>query len=228
MLVRRRLGVVPRIIRSAHQEKPRVGPVVVRLRDVRFTEAVPIERGIVVDEYDPVLREVGVDDIDRHLNLSVDREHQGVHLRPQRLSELRATPPDAEAHLVAPVRDLVEEPRVPRHGDGEPRLLLPADLVEDLRDDDPQAILELVALQQGARVREGGLAGPRVEVVEAEDARVHDLEEAEIVAAERQEPKVSGERRAIRNPRVRDCQLLQRLDLFPEGVGGLCNSKILA
>lgn len=205
-MLRRRLCVVPRIILSAHQEKPGVGPVVVRLRDVQLAEAVSVERGIVVDEYDLVRREFGVDDIDRLPELSVDREHQGVHLRPQRLGELRATPPDTEAHLVAPVRNLVEEPRVPRHGDGKPRLLLPADLVEDLRDDNPQAILELVALQQGARVREGSLAGPRVKVVKAEDARVHDLEEAEIVAAEGQEPKVSGERRAIRT-RVRNCQL---------------------
>lgn len=209
-MLRRKLSVVPRIVRSAHQEKPRVGPVVVRLRDVRLAEAVSVERGVVVDEYDLVPGEVGVDDLDRLPELGVDREHQGVHLGPQRLGELRAAPPDAEAHLVAPVRDLVEEPRVPRHGDGEPRLLLPADLVEDLRDDDPQAVLELVALQQGARVRQGRLAGPRVEVVEAEDARVHDLEEAEIVAAERQEPKVSGQRRAIKNPRVRNCQTITK------------------
>lgn len=134
----------------------------------------------------------------------------GVHPNTQRLGQRRAAPPipppNPKAHIVAGIRDVVEEARVARDGDEEPRLPLPAGLIEDLEDYELEAVLELGAvLDAGAGGLERGLARARVEAVEPEHAGVHDGEEAQVVAAERQQREVR------RRPRRVD----ERVDLAP-------------
>lgn len=74
------------------------------------------------------------------------------------------------------------------------RLLVPLDLVQQLQYGYAQPVLELGPVQPLLGVFERRLAGARVEVVEAEDAGVHDFEEAEVVAPNGHERKVDGQR----------------------------------
>lgn len=136
---------------------------------------------VIINKDDLILGKPRVYRVDGLVDLGVDREYHCIHLTPQILSQLRSAPPDAKAHLVTVVSDIVKEPGVSRDRNCERGLLLPTDLVEDFHDDDLQAVFEFIALDLISRVLKRCLAGTRVEVVEAKHTCIHYVKEAKIV-----------------------------------------------
>lgn len=184
------------IVLAADEEEPGIVAQVVGLDDAGLAEAVPVKGIVVVDKQDPRLRKGAVDDADGLLDAAVHAEDHAVHPAAQVALELGPAPPHAERVVVARGRVGVEEARVAGDGDGEPGPLLPADAVENLHDEQAQAAVKLGAgnLRLGAAQR--GVACARVERVEAEDAAVHNVKEAQVVAADGEEGKVGRAGRA--------------------------------
>lgn len=152
----------------------------------------PLKGIVVIDKEDLWLGEGGVDGIDRFSDFGVDSENHVIHALPELALQPRASPPHAKGVVVALVRVGVEEAGVAGHGDGEPRPLLPSHAVEDFHDDEAETVLELGAGHLLVGSLEGGLAGARVEAVEAKDAAVHDFEEAQVVSADGQKREIGS------------------------------------
>lgn len=154
-----------------------------------------LKHPIIIHKQHPSTRIPRIHALDRAAQLGIRGRNKRVHPRadiPRQLRR-RLAVPHAEGHVVALGALGIEEARVARDGNGEAGPLLPADGVEELLQDDGEAQLEVRACDGGIAGGEGGLARARVEGVEAEDAGVHDVEEAQVVTADGEGGEVEGE-----------------------------------